>query len=81
MIRAHYTGRLASNGAVFDSSYPRGKPLQFKIGVGQVIKASPLGRAGVRQQDVSCQGSRWQHGTCWLAAYMRATPAPAGRNR
>ncbi|KAL4451176.1 hypothetical protein ABPG77_009248 [Micractinium sp. CCAP 211/92] len=46
MIRAHYTGRLASNGAVFDSSYPRGKPLQFKIGVGQVIKGWDQGILG-----------------------------------
>lgn len=44
MIRAHYTGRLASNGAVFDSSYPRSRPLQFKIGVGQVIQVSWRGR-------------------------------------
>ncbi len=29
-IKAHYTGRLASNGAVFDSSYERRKPLTFK---------------------------------------------------
>ncbi|KAL4422899.1 hypothetical protein ABPG75_009096 [Micractinium tetrahymenae] len=46
MIRAHYTGRLASNGAVFDSSYPRGRPLQFKIGVGQVIKGWDRGILG-----------------------------------
>lgn len=30
--RCHYTGRLASNNAVFDSSYERGKPLSFKVG-------------------------------------------------
>ena len=35
--RCHYTGRLASNNAVFDSSYERGRPLSFKIGVRQVI--------------------------------------------
>jgi len=27
----HYTGRLASNGKVFDSSYERGRPLTFKV--------------------------------------------------
>ena len=50
MIRAHYEGRLDSNGAVFDSSYDRGRPLSFKIGVGQVIKgwdAGILGAEGV----------------------------------
>lgn len=31
LIRAHYTGRLAANGKVFDSSYPRGRPLTFKV--------------------------------------------------
>jgi len=29
--RAHYTGKLASNGRKFDSSYDRGSPLQFKV--------------------------------------------------
>lgn len=28
--RCHYRGRLASNNAVFDSSYERGRPLSFK---------------------------------------------------
>ena len=35
--RCHYKGRLASNNAMFDSSYERGRPLSFKIGVRQVI--------------------------------------------
>ena len=30
-IRCHYRGRLASNNAVFDSSYDRGRPLSFKV--------------------------------------------------
>lgn len=30
-------GKL-ENGKVFDSSYNRGKPLTFRIGVGEVIK-------------------------------------------
>jgi hypothetical protein len=29
--RAHYSGKLASNGAVFDSSYERGRPLSFNV--------------------------------------------------
>jgi peptidylprolyl isomerase len=36
-ILAHYEGRLVS-GQVFDSSYSRGEPLDFKVGLGQVIK-------------------------------------------
>merc|ERR1712232_894125 len=37
-LTMHYCGTLASNGKKFDSSYDRQRPLQFKIGVGQVIK-------------------------------------------
>ncbi|USO02263.1 MAG: FKBP-type peptidyl-prolyl cis-trans isomerase [Alphaproteobacteria bacterium] len=36
-ISVHYTGTLA-NGTKFDSSYDRGQPLQFIVGVGQVIQ-------------------------------------------
>lgn len=36
-LTMHYTGRLLSTGAKFDSSVDRGQPFQFKIGVGQVI--------------------------------------------
>lgn len=36
-IKAHYTGRL-TNGTVFDSSVSRGQPLEFTVGIGQVIK-------------------------------------------
>lgn len=38
VVRAHYTGRLASNGEVFDSSRSRSKPLVFMIGIGSVIR-------------------------------------------
>jgi peptidylprolyl isomerase len=37
-ISAHYTGRLLSNNQKFDSSYDRGEPLKFEVGVGRVIK-------------------------------------------
>mmetsp|Transcript_19702 Transcript_19702/g.33123 ORF Transcript_19702/g.33123 Transcript_19702/m.33123 type:complete len:227 (-) Transcript_19702:215-895(-) len=45
-IRAHYTGKLASNGKKFDSSYDRGSPLPFKVGVGMVIKGWDEGILG-----------------------------------
>jgi len=44
--RCHYTGRLASNGRVFDSSYERGRPLTFKVGVHEVITGWDLGILG-----------------------------------
>ena len=37
LIQAHYVGKLVS-GKVFDSSYNRGKPLTFRIGVGEVTR-------------------------------------------
>lgn len=36
-IKAHYTGKLL-DGTVFDSSVKRGKPFEFTVGIGQVIK-------------------------------------------
>ncbi|GER34404.1 peptidyl-prolyl cis-trans isomerase [Striga asiatica] len=45
LIKAHYVGRL-ENGTVFDSSYNRGKPLTFRVGVGEVIKGWDEGIVG-----------------------------------
>lgn len=45
LIKAHYTGKL-ENGNVFDSSYGRGKPLIFRVGVGEVIKGWDRGIVG-----------------------------------
>lgn len=36
-VSVHYQGAL-DNGKVFDSSYPRKKPIEFKLGQGQVIE-------------------------------------------
>ena len=34
----HYIGTLASNGEQFDASRKKGRPFQFTIGIGRVIK-------------------------------------------
>ncbi|KAG0561468.1 hypothetical protein KC19_9G066700 [Ceratodon purpureus] len=45
LIKAHYSGRL-ENGSQFDSSYSRGKPLTFRVGVGEVIRGWDQGILG-----------------------------------
>ena len=36
-VSVHYEGKLL-DGKIFDSSFERGTPIEFKLGVGQVIK-------------------------------------------
>ena len=36
-VRVHYSGSLFENGKEFDSSYKRGQPIEFPVGVGHVI--------------------------------------------
>ena len=38
MLTMHYTGTLSSDGTQFDSSVAKGRPFQFVIGIGQVIR-------------------------------------------
>lgn len=38
IVSVHYTGKLKSNGKVFDSSYDVGSPFEFPLGKGRVIQ-------------------------------------------
>jgi len=46
LLSMHYTGKL-EDGTEFDSSIPRGQPLQFTLGSGQVIKGWDQGLLGM----------------------------------
>ncbi|MFT5251308.1 MAG: peptidyl-prolyl cis-trans isomerase A (cyclophilin A) [Flavobacteriales bacterium] len=49
-VAVHYEGSLES-GKVFDSSYPRKKPIEFKLGQGQVIEGWDEGVALLKVGD------------------------------
>ena len=46
-ISAHYVGVAHSSGEEFDSSWNRGAPLDFRLGVGQVIQGWDQGIVGM----------------------------------
>lgn len=50
VIVINYAGRL-ENGTEFDSSYKRGQPLVFELGLGQVISGWDEGLMGVKKGD------------------------------
>eukprot|EP00095_Tigriopus_kingsejongensis_P010641 maker-scaffold841_size89765-snap-gene-0.14 protein:Tk10641 transcript:maker-scaffold841_size89765-snap-gene-0.14-mRNA-1 annotation:"hypothetical protein CAPTEDRAFT_149447" len=50
-LKMHYTGSL-EDGTEFDSSIPRGEPLSFTLGSGQVIKGWDKGLLGM------CEGEK-----------------------
>ncbi len=47
-VSVHYVGVAHSSGEEFDASYNRGAPLQFKLGVGQVIAGWDTGVQGMK---------------------------------
>lgn len=47
-VRAHYVGVAHSTGEEFDSSWNRGEPLAFRLGVGMVIPGWDKGIDGMK---------------------------------
>jgi peptidylprolyl isomerase len=47
-VSAHYVGVAWSTGEEFDSSWGRGAPLDFRVGVGQVIQGWDQGLLGMK---------------------------------
>ena len=47
-VSVHYVGIAHSTGEEFDASYNRGEPLQFRLGVGQVIEGWDSGVQGMK---------------------------------
>ena len=47
-VSVHYVGVAYSTGEQFDASYDRGSPLEFRLGVGQVIRGWDEGIVGMR---------------------------------
>jgi peptidylprolyl isomerase len=47
-VSVHYVGVAHSTGEQFDASYDRGSPLQFRLGVGQVISGWDTGVQGMK---------------------------------
>ena len=68
-ISVHYKGQLA-DGRVFDSSYDRKQPIDFTVGVGQVIKGWDEGFTVVKSRRQSQIGNSFALGL-WLTGRRR----------
>ena len=47
-VQVHYVGVAHSTGEEFDASYNRGAPLEFRLGIGQVISGWDTGVQGMK---------------------------------
>lgn len=47
-VSVHYVGVALSSGEEFDASYNRGTPLDFRLGIGQVIQGWDTGVQGMK---------------------------------
>ena len=47
-VQVHYVGVAHSSGEEFDASYNRGAPLEFRLGIGQVISGWDTGVQGMK---------------------------------
>lgn len=48
MVKVHYVGVSFSSGEEFDASWNRGAPLDFQLGIGQVIQGWDKGVQGMK---------------------------------
>jgi peptidylprolyl isomerase len=47
-VKVHYVGVAFSSGEEFDASWNRGEPLEFRLGIGQVIEGWDQGVQGMK---------------------------------
>ena len=78
-VAVHYVGTL-TDGTKFDSSVDRGKPIEFTLGIGQVIKGWDLGIGSMRKGEkatltIAPEGVLWFATVSGLERQIRAHSA------
>lgn len=63
-VSTHYVGVAWSTGEEFDASWGRGAPLDFRVGVGQVIQGWDQGLLGMKVAAAAV----WRFPPSWLTA-------------